>query len=217
MDTEKPLKSTLDDFFAGYTKLRYKRGEVIVRAEDPPPGIFYLTQGFVRMINVTETGEMLVMHVFKPGSFFPMTWALNETPNRYTFEAMTQVELYRAPRAEVMQMMKIHPEILYDLTSRLLSGASGLLRRMEDLVLEPAYVKTVKLLLYYCENFAERDPQGQGLVLHLTHREIAAWIGSTRETASLQVEDLLRKQLISYRGRLLIVPDVKRLTAEVGK
>lgn len=216
-DSEKPLRGVLDTFFSAFTKLRYKRGEVIVRAEDPPPGIFYLTQGFVRQVNVTETGEMLVMHVFKPGSFFPMTWAINDTPNRYTFEAMTPVELFRAPRAEVMQMMKIHPEVLYDLTSRLLCGASGLLKRMEDLVLESAYIKTVKLLIYYCSNFAETDPQGKGIVLHLTHREIAAWIGSTRETASLQVEELLRKELISYRGRLLIVHDQKKLESEVKK
>lgn len=88
---------------------------------------------------------------------------------------------------------------------------------MEDLVLESAYIKTVKLLIYYCTNFAETDPQGKGIVLHLTHREIAAWIGSTRETASLQVEELLRKELISYRGRLLIVHDQKKLEFEVKK
>jgi len=49
----------------------------------------------------------------------------------------------------------------------------------------------------------------------LAHREIASWIGTTRETASLQIEKLQKKGIITTRGRLLIIRDLTRLQQEV--
>ena len=207
------IQKTVEQFFLQYPKHSYKRGEVILRAEDPPAGIMYLKKGHVRMYVISENGEMLVLHVFKPGSFFPMMWALNGTPNRYFFDAIVPVELYRAPREAVQKLIVKRPDILYDFTSRLLLGTSGLLQRMEHLVLESAYVKTIRLLLYFAKNFSEETHHGT--MVSLTHREVAVWIGTTRETASLQIEDLKRKDLLSYQNRKLVLPDADRLEAEM--
>lgn len=210
------VRQQLDDFFSRYTKLRYRKGEVIVRADDSPAGIYYLKKGFVRMIATAGSGETLVMHVFKPGSFFPMMWGINDAQNRYQFEAVNESEAYRAPREEVVRFVKQNPDVLFDLASRLLSGTSGLLQRMEHLVLDSAYDKTVKLLSYYVRNFGTPDTKSDGTVIVLTHREVAAWIGTTRETASLQIEALVKKGLASYRGRQLVVKDIRKLEQEVG-
>ena len=54
-------------------------------------------------------------------------------------------------------------------------------------------------------------------MIPLTHKEIAAWIGTTRETASLQIETLKKKNLIQYNRRYIIVPDISRLSREIGE
>lgn len=205
------------EFFGGCTKLTYKRGEVVVRAGDPPSGVFYLKEGFVRQFVLSENGEMLVTHVFKPGSFFPMWWVLNNTANRYTFEAITPAILYRAPKAEVLHFVKKHPEVLLDLTSRILCGLAGVLTRMEMLVFEDAFDKTIKFLIYYAKNVGEKGSDQNSYSITITQREIAAWIGSTRETASLQVEELKRRGLIVYKNRKITVPDIKKLEEMLKK
>lgn len=208
------LQTAVDSFFSQHTKLQYKKGEVILRAGDPPPGVLYLKRGFVRMSLVGKSGDTLVLHVFKSGSHFPMTWTINNTPNRYYFEALTAVEIWRAPKDDVLKFLQSHPEVSKHFLSRILRGVSGLMERMEYLVLEPAYEKTVLLLLYYAKNFSDEDTKGK-LSIPLTHREIAAWIGTTRETASLQIETLKRKKLISYNRRLITITDVSLLSKEV--
>jgi len=203
----------IDTFFSQFTKLSYAKGEVILRAGDPPAGVLYLKKGYVRQSFIAQNGDMLVLHVYRPGSFFPMTWVINDTPNRYYFEALTPVEILRAPREEVKRFLKQNPLETEQVLSRMLKGLSGVLLRMEYLVFESAYHKTVLLLLYYAKNFSDRST-GE-LVLPLTHKEIAAWIGTTRETASLQIEALKKKKLIEYNRRTIVIPDVSALEAEI--
>ncbi len=205
----------IDEYFARFTKLQYKKGEIVLRAGDPPSGALYLKSGLVRMSFATDTGDMLVLHVFKSGSIFPMPWIINDESNRYYFEALTPVEIWRAPREEVIRLFSEQPAIEHEMLSRMLRGLSGLMKRMEFLVFDSAYKKTILLLLYYVKNFSDDAVKGK-LRIPLTHREIAAWIGTTRETASLQIETLKKKHLIEYHKRYMVIPDIISLEHEIA-
>ena len=98
---------------------------------------------------------------------------------------------------------------------RMLRGLNGLMKRMEFLVFDSAYKKTILLLLYYVKNFSDDKVKGK-LLIPLTHREIAAWIGTTRETASLQIETLKKKNLIEYHRRYILIPNVETLEKEIA-
>jgi CRP/FNR family transcriptional regulator len=211
------LIKVLDTFFQKYTRLKYKKGDVILRAEDTPQGVFYLKKGYVRQYMVAESGAMLMLHIFKPNSFFPMTWVLNDTPNTYYLEAVTSVDVWRAPKDAVKEFLRDHPDVVMNLTQRLLLGMSGLRHRIEFLVMSNAYQKTLLLLLYLAENLGEIENGEVVLPVPVTHREISAWIGTTRETASLQVETLKKHGLIMYRKRQMIIPSIKNLEKELNK
>lgn len=211
------LLGTIESFFGKYTKMKFKKGEVIIRAEDAPQGVFYLKRGYVRQYMTGETGSMLMLHIFKPNAFFPMTWAVNDTQNIYYFEAMTPVEVWRAPKEAVREFLHKHPEVVYNFASRLLLGVTGILKRLEQLIAEDAYTKTVLLLLYLSQNLGEKKDGKVMLPIPVTHREISAWIGTTRETASLQVERLKRAGLIRYQHRMLVVPSLSALEKEIKK
>jgi CRP/FNR family transcriptional regulator, cyclic AMP receptor protein len=210
----KSSDSKVDAFFSKFTRLQYKKGEVILRAGDPPAGVLYLKKGFVRMSFMAESGDLLVLHIYKAGSFFPMSWVVNNTPNRYCFESLTPVEIARAPREEVLKFIKFHPDVMEHFLERFLSGVDGLLMRFEHLVFESAYQKTILLLLYFVKNFSDVHEKGR-LSVPLTHKEIAAWIGTTRETASIQIEALKYKKLISYNKRFIVIPAIQTLEEEL--
>jgi len=150
MDTS-PIK-VVDEFFSRYTRLKYKKGDIILRAEDTPQGAFYLKKGYVRQYVMADCGAALMLHIFKPGSFFPMTWVVNDTSNTYYFEAVTAVDIWRAPKEAVREFLQDHPAVVYNFASRLLLGVTGMMKRMEYLVMDNAYRKTVLLLLYLAQN-----------------------------------------------------------------
>jgi len=205
----------IDGFFAHYSSMTYKKGEFILRAEDMPYGVYYLKSGYVRQYLLSPSGETFIVHIYKPGSFFPLTWILNDTPNVYHFEAITPVTVVRAPKDVFLAFLKDHPDALFYATQRLTMGLSGFVSRVAQLILDDAYTKTILLLLYYAENFGETTQEGIALSIPLTHREIASWIGTTRETASLQVENLVKKGLLMTKGRVLIIKDPAELKKEI--
>ncbi len=207
----------LEIFFRQFSKVIYEKGEIILRAEDTPVGVYFLQEGFVRQSLVSSSGEMFIIHVYKPGSFFPLMWVVNDTPNTYYFEAMTPVEIWHAPREAVREFLADHPAVVYDFASRLLAGVTGMMKRMAYLVMENAYTKTMLLLLYLAHSLGEKERSGVILPVPVSHREISAWIGTTRETASLQVERLKKRGLIVYRKRQLIIPSLRALEKEIKK
>ncbi|MDP1721937.1 MAG: Crp/Fnr family transcriptional regulator [Candidatus Gottesmanbacteria bacterium] len=210
------VKRKVIDFFTAHPLLLYKKGEMILRADDTPHGVCYIEKGIVRQYSINGAGETLMLQFYRPGAFFPMTWVINDIPNRYFFEAATAVSIRRAPREAVKTFIDDQPEVLKDFVERLLLGVSGLWLRIEHLVLESAYVKTILLILYYAEKFGVKDAKGVALEVSPTHKEISAWIGTTRETASLQVEALKKKKLLVSRGRQLVIPSMTALEKELS-
>ena len=201
-------------FFSTYSHQLFRSGQVMIRAGETPAGIFYLVKGLVRQYAVSPKGETLMMHVFRPGSFFPMLWALTGSANTYQYEAVNAAEVYRAPKGDVLNFLLRHPEELWCFTKRLVGGVSGLLTRFEYIMFDGAYRKTVLLLLYFARRFAAVEDGVTVLSVPLAHREIAAWIGTTRETASVQMETLKKRGLIKTRGRQLIIPSIAALERE---
>lgn len=205
----------IDAFFADFPPMSYKKGELILRAEDAPFGAYFLKSGYVRQYLFSPSGETFMVHIYKPGSFFPLTWIINDTPNLYHFEAMTPASVSRAPKEPFLELIHTNPDVLFYATQRIALGLAGFVNRVAQLVLDDAYTKTILLISYYADNFGEQTKEGIALQIPLTHREIASWIGTTRETASLQVETLVKKGLLRTRGRLLTIPDLSLLQKEI--
>lgn len=199
--------------FISYPEINYPKGAIIIRGDEPLTNGWYLMQGLVRQYSLTSAGDSLITHVFKPGACFPLTWIFNETPNVFFYDALTPVIIKRIPREAILQFIKANPGELHEVTKRLLLGISGLQARMLSLVLSSAYAKTAGLLVYMAMSFGEEGPKGVfSLPFTIPHREIASWIGTTRETASLQMEALKKRGLIQTKGRKMLIVDVPTLS-----
>lgn len=117
----KSKTKVFEDFFSQFQLRTYKQGEMLIRADDDPQGIFCLTKGYVRQYIISRTGEELTLHILQPISYFPMVWAFNDTPNVYFYEALTPVEIGRAPKNQVLEFIKDKPDLISELMSELLS------------------------------------------------------------------------------------------------
>lgn len=211
-----PGKS-LDVFFAQYPEERIKKGNTILLPDQDPRGIIYIKKGFVRQYAKRSDTEELNMHVYRPGAVVPLMWLFNDTSNRYYYDALTECVIHTAPKADFSAFLAKHPELVEHFTSRVLLGLSGLLSRMESLVLDDAYTKTVLLFLYFSHAFGKKEGRDILIDIPMTHRQVASWIGTARETASLQVERLRKQGLLVYRKSRYSIPDIRLLRKTVEK
>lgn len=203
-------------FYKQFTIRDYKKGEMLIRADDDPQGIFCLTSGYVRQYTISKAGFELTLHILKPISYFPMVWAINGTPNVYFFEALTPVEVGRAPRDEVVDFIKDKPTVIFELMSELLEDYAETLTRVEHLVFSDAYRRVISVLLYVAKHFGEVE--GTGVIVHhrFTQQDIATLVGVARETASNEMVKLEKKGLIRHVGHSILIQSVKMLEKELS-
>jgi len=182
--------------------------------------IFYeqfSTKGYVRQYTISKSGNELSLHILKPISYFPMVWAINGTPNVYFFEALTPVEVGRAPKEQVVNFIKDKPSLLFELMSELLEDYAETLTRVEHLVFSDAYRRVISILLYIAKHFGEQQKNNSTIVHHrFTQQDIATLVGVVRETAGIELAKLEKKGLIKYIDRSILFENIDKLTAELS-
>lgn len=205
-----------ETFYKQFSIRSYKKGEMLIRADDDPMGIFCLTKGYVRQYTISKTGFELSLHILKPISYFPMVWAINGTPNVYYFEALTPVEVGRAPREQVVDFIKDKPVIIFELMSELLEDYAETLTRVEHLVFSDAYRRVISILLYIAKHFGEKS--GTDTIVHhrFTQQDIATLVGVARETAGIEMVKLEKKGLVKYVDHAMIFDNMKSLELELA-
>ncbi|MFA6982030.1 MAG: Crp/Fnr family transcriptional regulator [Patescibacteria group bacterium] len=204
--------SRLETFFAPFETFKYEKGLSILQPEDEARYVFYLRSGYVRMYTVSESGKQLTLNIFKPASYFPMTWAIGEMPNNYYFEAMTDVNIQKITKERFLEYIKKEPDLLYDLTRRILVGLGGILTRMEYLLSGSASSRVASTILLSARRFGVKLPNGDTeITLPLTHQEIANLSGLTRESTSVEMGKLAKSNVVIAKNRKLIVKDMEKL------
>lgn len=204
----------LADFFHQFKLLFYKKHEVILRADTFPHGVSYLQKGYVRDYAISRNGEELSLIIFKPGDFFPLQWALNDKHEAHNLEAMTPVELYRAPKEQFTSYLRQHPEVFLNSTYEIVTRMGGLMDRMEHLVFGNAYERVASILYILAERFGHKDKSTMIIPIPLAHRSIAALVGMTRETVSVEMKKLQEKDIIRADGRFIHITDMDKLQKE---
>lgn len=207
MDTK--IAEKIDKFFTQFKYQEYRKGEILIRADDDPSGIFYLKEGIVKEYAISKKGEELVVNLFKPVAFFPMSWAVNNTPNQYFFESMTELSLWRAPKENVIEFIKANPDVLYNLVSRVYKGVDGVLTRMTYLMSGSAYARLITELIIYAKRF--------GLAGRISEKDLAAQSGITRETVSREMKILKDKGFITFSRGTLNIKNFQKLEKELMK
>ena len=208
------LASKIDAFFNKFKHQMYKKGEILIRADDNPSGIFYLKSGGVKEYCISKKGEEIVLNIFKPVSFFPISWAINNTPNIYYFEAVTDAEIWRAPQKEAVFFLKSNPDVLFNLLSRVYKGTDGIFMRLSMLMSGDAYSRLVTELIIYAKRFGKK--LGERLYeIKVAEKDLATQTGMSRETISREIKILRDEGFITFGKNIMIIKDLNLLEEQL--
>ncbi|MEO6513909.1 MAG: Crp/Fnr family transcriptional regulator [Candidatus Saccharimonadales bacterium] len=202
MDAQVAAKIT--QFFDKYPKRSYPKGQILVFADESPEHIYHLIKGKVRMYDVSYRGDEVIVNIFKPPAFFPMSWAINQVDNKYFYKTEEPTELHTVPHTDVVEFVKANPDVMFDLLSRVYLGMEGLLGKVVHLMSGTAKSRLLHELLIECHRFGKKQANGDYL-LSTTETDIAARSGLSRETVSREIHKLKEKDLISIeQGGILV-------------
>jgi len=204
------IKAKIDKFFSQYRPRAYPKGQILILNHDENDKVYYLVEGKVKQYDVNYRGEEIILNIFKPPAFFPMSQAINKGDNPYIYEAESEIEVRQAPAKETVQFIKDNPDVMFDLLTRVYRGVDGILGRVVQLSASNAHSRLLYELSIEARRFGAVRPDGSYL-LSLHEKDLAARASLSRETVSREVSKLKRKSLIDVTADGVVIFDIDKL------
>ncbi len=188
---------------------RFPRGETIFRKNDPSDSVYELKEGLVKLIARPDKGTGTILYVLRPNNVFGEL-LLSERKRPFTAAAVTDVVVTFVSRAKFIALLSSIPTVRVNfiriLSRRLTSVETG----VSEFSHTWSYQRLAMVLLRLGEELGEETSGGTLIRLPLTHADLSGMIGTTRETATHQMNRFKRMGLLRGRGRNLVI-DHRRL------
>jgi CRP/FNR family transcriptional regulator, cyclic AMP receptor protein len=198
------LKDTqLKEIAARCKNVQYKKGDVIFHKTDLSTDLYIVNSGKLKAVLEDEEGGEIVLAQFEKGAFFGELSLLDGKGRSATIVADNPVELAILKKDVFLELLYKNPSISVELMTTLVDR----LRKADDMIESLAFLEVgerlVKALLE-----AAGDNQGSPGYFKsgkLTHKELAARIGSSREAVSKCLKVLMQKTIVKEaNGNILI-------------
>jgi len=193
----------------------------IIQSTDDRRVFNYLKNGYVKRYLISNDGTYGVQVIYGPGDIFPITLAfsaifereINESPETYYYEAMTDVELYTTDESTLKEAVEDNPKLYRDLFGICGIRLHSTLHGLENLTLSNSYHRVAHEIAYLGKKFGEATADGTKIKVPLTHQDLADILSLTRETVSTAMVQLRKNKLI-MTNKSIVIPDIIKLEEE---
>jgi CRP-like cAMP-binding protein len=194
----------------------YAAGDLLFSPHQPVEMLFILKKGRVRIIRVSPDGRALTTALVTPGTVFGEMVLLGQRMHDNFAEALDDVVVCVMSRADVHRFLLSDPRIAARISAILGRRVAELERRLTDAVFKTASERIAASLCLLAGE-QPRRMLGRGVQIALTHEQIAALTGTSRETATTVLGEYADRGLLRLgRGKVTVL-DLATIAAEAGE
>jgi CRP/FNR family cyclic AMP-dependent transcriptional regulator len=210
-----PDETVFDFFGRKGVAMRYRKGELILHAEDVADDIFYIESGFVKVYSENNRGEEYILVVYGPGELFPLLWLPRRARRKVFYEALAPSVVLRTYSDDLEAALRASPALSFEMIERSLEQHGVFIDRINNLQYKFARERLVCCLLYLARRFGVRAGNGYEIGLRISHQVLASNINLSRESVGRELERLVRKGMVVMRGGRIVLKDMAGLLAEL--
>ena len=203
-----PLFADLDDrelasIVAVAKTRRYAKDDVIFHADESGDVFCLIRGGQVKVTMISPEGKEIILSLLGPGDFFGEMALLDDEPRSATVIATEPLDLVTIWRSDFLQILAenftITRKVLAEISRRLRSASN----RIESLATMDVYGRLARFFLDLARDQGKVLENGYVAVTRPTHQSIANMIGTSRETVSRLIHDLMRQGLLLSEGKTI--------------
>jgi CRP-like cAMP-binding protein len=181
---------------------RLQPKEWLLHQGDAGTDTYFLTDGALRIIINAPDGSDVILTDLKPGDYFGEMSAIDGQPQSAGIVAISESTVARIPAAVFRQLLHTHPEIIERVLREIVSRMRLLHQRISELHTMPVRHRIYAELLRRADPIDERRAVISSLP---RHAEIAACVGTRRETVARELKALERAGLFTRSGRAFVI------------
>jgi CRP-like cAMP-binding protein len=166
---------------------------------------FLVLRGRARAVRRGENGREITVEIFRPGDLVADAVIGPEEAVSNDCEAVEATSILLVPREPLLEQMRLVPELSLALSRHLVRRLNRSKDLAVGLALSDVQARVVSALRTLARHDAHDLPEGALIRQRPTQQELANLIGACRETVSRIVSDLVRKGLLTPKGRGLVI------------
>ena len=182
---------------------RYAKDDVVFHADESGDVFCVIKEGQVKVTMISPEGKEIILSMLGPGDFFGEMALLDDEPRSATVIATEPLEVVTIWRSDFLQILSEN----FSLTKKVLAELSQRLRnasnRIESLATMDVYGRLARFFLDLARDQGKVLDNGYVAVIRPTHQAIANMIGTSRETVSRLIHDLMKQNLLLSEGKTI--------------
>lgn len=191
---------------------RVSAGQVIFQQGEAGDGLYGILWGRVAFTVDTPDGRGLILNVLGPGEFFGEIALLDGKGRTATALARDSGCLLFIARNEFTRFFGQKPEVMTHIVALLCAR----LRRSTDYIADATFLDLSRRLARQLFALASGGGASRAALLRISHAELAAMLGVSRERVSKQLAAWSDKGILDQGRGHLVVRDWHALSAEGG-
>lgn len=171
----------------------YKKNELIYHAGDESDSLYIINKGRVRIYRLAESGKEQLVRFLNPGDFTGEMALFSESTHESYAEAVMDTKICMIKRADIQEFLLKYPSI----SLKVLAEFSNRLEASEKQATRFSTEKVeTRIALFLIESLSEEKTGENELILPMSKKDLASYLGTTPETISRKFNELEDKGYI---------------------
>src|SRR5687768_14045372 len=197
-------------------ELELVSGQALYRPGDPAEHLYYIHTGQVRLYLRGPDGSGRLLEILGPGQWFGCASLAEGGTCDAQAVAVNRSVVTQVRADRMIALLRQQPEMSVDIIRYLAGGLKAAREDSARLVFDDCNQRLIKTLVRFSGS-AAATKQEDGVVLHITHEQLAQAIGVARETVSLALTEMRHQNLVrTGRNQLRFNPEALRQFSQRG-
>ena len=189
-----------------------QKGDIIYFSSSDVPRVFLLKKGNIKIVSVDEDGNETIKDIIQKGDLFGELELENDrNSNEYAKALTDEVAICSFLMSDFEDLLLKNPNLALSYTKFVGLKMKRLKNNYANLVSKDAKTRLLSFLKDWAESDGKQDGNRVVIKNYLTQTDIAQIICTSRQTATLLLNELEENGLMHYGRKEIIIEDVSRL------
>ncbi|GAF36976.1 Crp/Fnr family transcriptional regulator [Lentilactobacillus farraginis] len=189
----------LDRIISAATIKSFHRGQVLFDQGDPRRNYYFLISGVAKSFHLDENGDEQLYLYIRANKAFPYIGLFEDEDYAYSVETMTAVKIAIIPMKLYEDLLRANPEMMVNAIREMSSIINTTETQLQRMVTTSAKCRVQNAIWFLGQQIGDEQEDGTVVIPYpMTLIELSKVSGTTRETTSLMVQQLVAEGKIQY-------------------
>ena len=174
--------------------------------------LYFLKDGYIRIGYIDEQGNEIIKEIIQKGEIFgQITLDRSKLHGEFAQAYKANVSVCAFTISDFQKLLQTRPELALKYSKLVGSKLRQFENRLVNLLNKDVRTRLLNFLWQLVQVHATENGQTICIPNYLTHEDIAHLIGSSRQTVTTLMNELVSEDVLTYNRKEICFPDVNKI------